>query len=37
VLVRLTAISMAKLRHRLEQAWRLKAPKRLLAQLDGQR
>ena len=34
VLVRLKAISAAQLRHRLEQAWRLKAPKRLVTELD---
>lgn len=35
VLVRLKAIGAAELRRRLERAWRLKAPKRLVAQLDG--
>ncbi len=34
ILVRLKAIGGAELRRRLEQAWRLKAPKRLVAQLD---
>jgi hypothetical protein len=34
MLVRLKAISAPQLRHRLEQAWRLKAPKRLVAELD---
>lgn len=34
VLVRLGKISTPKLRHRLEQSWRLKAPKRLVAQFD---
>lgn len=36
VLVRLNKISTAKLRHRLEQAWRQKAPKRLIAEFDRQ-
>ena len=34
VLVRLKVIGDAKLRYRLEQAWRLKAPKRLVAKFD---
>jgi len=34
VLVRLKHISAAHLRRRLEQAWRLKAPKRLVAEFD---
>lgn len=37
VLVRLKNISAGKLRHRLEQAWRQKAPKRLVAEYDGKR
>lgn len=37
VLVRLNKISTSKLRHRLEQAWRHKAPKRLVAEFDGKR
>jgi hypothetical protein len=37
VLVRLRAIGTADLRHRLERAWRLKAPKRLVAGLDRER
>jgi hypothetical protein len=37
VLVRLNKISASKLRHRLEQAWRRKAPKRLVAQFDAKR
>ncbi len=37
VLVRLNKISTAKLRHRLEQAWRQKAPKRLVAEFDERR
>ena len=37
VLVRLNRISTPKLRHRLEQAWRQKAPKRLVAEFDGKR
>lgn len=37
VLVRLKKISAPKLRHRLEQAWRLKAPKRLIVELAGRR
>jgi hypothetical protein len=37
VLVRLKQISAGKLRHRLEQAWRQKAPKRLVAEFDGKR
>jgi hypothetical protein len=32
MLVRLERISTSQLRHRLEQAWRLKAPKRLVAE-----
>jgi hypothetical protein len=32
VLVRLKAISAAELRHRLEQAWRCRAPKKLAAE-----
>jgi hypothetical protein len=35
VLVRLKKISDAKLRYTLEQAWRLKAPKRLIATVDS--
>ena len=34
MLVRLKAISPSQLRHRLEQAWRFRAPKRLVAALD---
>jgi hypothetical protein len=34
VLVRLKRIRTPQLRHRLEQAWRLRAPKRLVANLD---
>ena len=34
VLVRLKAVSASMLRHRLEQAWRLRAPKRLVADFD---
>jgi hypothetical protein len=34
VLVRLKTIKPAELRHRLEQAWRLMAPRRLVAQFD---
>jgi hypothetical protein len=34
VLVRLQHIDTAQLRHRLEQAWRLRAPKRLTAARD---
>lgn len=34
VLVRLKRIGTDRLRHRLEQAWRLKAPKRLVAEWD---
>ncbi len=34
MLVRLKAISAPQLRRRLEQAWRLRAPKRLVAALD---
>ena len=37
VLVRLNRISTPKLRHRLEQAWRQKAPKRLVAEFDRQK
>lgn len=37
MLVRLNKISTAKLRHRLEQAWRQKAPKRLVAEFDERR
>jgi hypothetical protein len=37
VLVRLRAIGTGDLRHRLERAWRLKAPKRLVARLDRER
>jgi hypothetical protein len=37
VLVRLNRISTPKLRYRLEQAWRLRAPKRLVAEFDGRR
>ena len=37
VLVRLKSISAGKLRNRLEQAWRHKAPKRLVAEYDGRR
>jgi hypothetical protein len=36
VLVRLKRIGAAELRSRLERAWRLKVPKRLVAQLDRQ-
>ncbi len=36
VLVRLNKISTAKLRHRLEQTWRQKASKRLIAEFDKQ-
>jgi hypothetical protein len=35
VLVRLDRISTPKLRHRLEQAWRHKAPKRVVAAFDS--
>jgi hypothetical protein len=35
VLVRMKKISDAKLRYTLEQAWRLKAPKRLIATVDS--
>jgi hypothetical protein len=35
VLVRLDKISTSQLRYRLEQAWRHKAPKRLVAEFDG--
>jgi hypothetical protein len=35
VLVRLRRIKAPQLRHRLEQAWRLKAPKRLVAEFDA--
>jgi len=35
ILVRLKAVSASKLRHRLEQAWRFRAPKRLVAGFDG--
>ena len=34
VLVRLKHVSTAQLRHRVEQAWRFRAPKRLIAALD---
>jgi hypothetical protein len=34
VLVRLKSIGPTQLRHRLEQAWRLRAPKRLVATFD---
>jgi hypothetical protein len=34
VLVRLKAINASQLRHRLERAWRFRAPKRLVAALD---
>jgi hypothetical protein len=37
VLVRLGKISTPKLRYRLEQSWRLKAPKRLVTQFDSAR
>jgi hypothetical protein len=37
VLVRLKKISTRKLRHRLEQAWRLKASKRLITEFDERR
>ena len=37
VLVRLKAIDTADLSHRLERAWRVKAPKRLIAALDRKR
>jgi hypothetical protein len=36
-LVRLKAISPSPLRHRLEQAWRFRAPKRLASDLDAKR
>jgi len=35
VLLRLKKISTPKLRHRPEHAWRLKAPKRLVANFDS--
>ena len=35
VLVRLPNISQAELRHRLSRAWRMRAPKRLIASLEG--
>ena len=35
VLVRLGKISTPKLRHRLEQSWRFRAPKRLITAFDG--
>ena len=35
VMARLAAMTEAECRLRLERAWRLKAPKRLIAQLDG--
>lgn len=34
VLVRLKSIGTAQLRHRLEQSWRFRAPKRLVAEFD---
>jgi hypothetical protein len=34
LLVRLKEIGTAQLRHRLEQAWRFRAPRRLAAKLD---
>jgi hypothetical protein len=34
MLVRLKEISAAQLRHRLEQAWRFRAPRRLAAEFD---
>jgi hypothetical protein len=34
VLMRLKRISTRKLQHRLEQAWRLKAPKTLIAEFE---
>jgi len=37
VLVRLRRVSASELRHRLERAWRHKAPKRLVADYDGGR
>jgi hypothetical protein len=37
VLVRLKAIRAAQLRHRIEQAWRFRAPKRLVAKFDDNR
>jgi hypothetical protein len=37
VLVRLKTISASQLRHRLEQAWRFRAPKRLVTELDRNR
>ncbi len=37
VLVRLRAVGTADLRHRLERAWRPKAPKRLVAGQDRER
>jgi hypothetical protein len=36
VLVRVAAIDEAELAHRLARAWRLKAPKHLIAMLDAQ-
>ncbi len=35
VLVRLKEVSASELRHRLERAWRHKAPKRLVAEFDS--
>ena len=35
VLVRMSKIGDAELRHRLERCWRYRAPKRLVAQFDG--
>jgi hypothetical protein len=35
VLVRLNRIGTAQLRHRLEQSWRFRAPKRLVAEFDA--
>ena len=37
ILIRLTAISDAELRHRLEKAWRMQAGKRLISQFERSR
>lgn len=37
VLARLSKMDRAMLRHRLEQAWRIKAPKKLIADYDRRR
>ncbi|MCE9522505.1 MAG: hypothetical protein K8S25_08760, partial [Alphaproteobacteria bacterium] len=37
ILIRLSKIDDAELRHRLAAAWRLQAPKKLLATVDGVR